>query len=82
MVHHNRICTMEGEEEAMTFNLSDQMIPSHIKDPSKGGFFLDVDIKEFIKLLKEEIDNPLHEIDCSFAYIEDIIDKLAGDKLT
>ena len=66
-----------------TFNLSKKMIPSHIKDKSKGGFFLDKDVKEFIKLLKKNINNLTfgHENLQLKTNVIDKIDKLAGEDL-
>jgi len=37
------------------------------------------DLKDFIKKIKERIDNPEHEIDCGFSTIARIIDEEAGD---
>jgi len=48
----------------------------------KDGWLDVEDVKEFIKKLKEDINNPSGWVNCSVNNINRIIDKRAGDKLT
>ena len=63
------------------FKLSDNSLKRDItyKEYLKGEIFHIKDVKEFIKRLKEDFDNPSGEVHCSVANIHRIIDKLAGD---
>ena len=69
----------------MTFNLSDKFTDS--RDDSGYGYIAIEDVKEFIRLLKEELLSKSYS--CGYCYddndnhekIMEIIDKLAGDKL-
>ena len=62
----------------LKFDLSEKMIRSHIKDRKMGGFFLEKDVKEFIKILKEYV----NRFDKNqMTNLITIIDKLAGKEL-
>jgi len=59
-------------------SLSDKRKDSYTAEDLKEGLYRGKDVKEFIRELKEEIENP------SFPYanIFQLIDKLAGKELT
>ena len=63
------------------FNLSEQLLKSeNLTKVTKGYFFLPAnDVKEFIRLLKEEMSGILVPIEEK--HPSEMIDKLAGDKL-
>ena len=68
----------------MTFNLSEKAMEGTIHSIHKE-IFIKEDIKEFIKLLKEELTDKktgLALTDLKEIIIKNIVDKLAGDKLT
>ena len=71
------------------FNLSEKLIKADNKEKD-NGFIFEKDVKEFIRLLKEELNSEKYKDYEYPAYqqffrpeneIEKIIDKLAGEKL-
>lgn len=59
------------------FNLSDKIVKESL---TKDLIYLEKDVKEFIRLLKEEI--YLKQVEgLNFEIAEKVIDALAGDKL-
>ena len=74
MPNIDKDCTHVYEKE---FKLSEkEMIITLEADHSKPMFY-EEDVKEFIRLLKEDF----HTLDLTEHSFDDIIDKLAGDKL-
>ncbi len=59
------------------FNLSDERV--NWNESHHINYYLEKDVKEFIKLLKEEVSSGLRIIDGET--VPKIIDKLAGEKL-
>ena len=62
------------------FNLSEKEI-DYKQYPLSTSAFLREDVKEFIRLLKEESKTSYFVCDDCFKKFQEIIDKLAGDKL-
>jgi len=63
------------DEKAIGYDMNDEgEFEKHV--------YKEEDIKEFIKKLKEDINNPSGWVNCSVNNINRIIDKRAGDKLT
>jgi hypothetical protein len=61
------------------FNLSEKIEQTHFNEPI--DMLKAEDVKEFIRLLKEECEEFNLYNGCDFKNIGDIIDKLAGDNL-
>ena len=60
------------------WNLSDKMFKGNTE---QGGFIFTDDIKEFLRRLKEDIDSKTILSQSQINWIEQTIDKLAGEKL-
>ena len=61
------------------FNLSEKLVQGQINLGEVGKYIMEEDVRKFVRLLKEELDEnlPLNKLEIKDA----IIDKLAGEKL-